>query len=125
MVFMPVMLPMSVNLSICVFFYYLLTRCYVNVVLFLKTLYGKTFFSLKTQQGLLVDFSAFPQRFIALLQHCHQEENKESPKFLLQVLGMSDYNVLMCYFYSAFIIIFLLGVQKHLLGFISIFDTGI
>uniref|UniRef100_H2Z0L2 Spindle assembly abnormal protein 6 N-terminal domain-containing protein n=1 Tax=Ciona savignyi TaxID=51511 RepID=H2Z0L2_CIOSA len=43
------------------------------------------FQSLKTQQGLLVDFSAFPQRFIALLQQSHNEEAKESPKFLLQV----------------------------------------
>uniref|UniRef100_H2Z0L3 Spindle assembly abnormal protein 6 homolog n=1 Tax=Ciona savignyi TaxID=51511 RepID=H2Z0L3_CIOSA len=42
------------------------------------------FQSLKTQQGLLVDFSAFPQRFIALLQQSHNEEAKESPKFLLQ-----------------------------------------
>ncbi|XP_078484906.1 spindle assembly abnormal protein 6 homolog [Ciona intestinalis] len=42
------------------------------------------FQSLKTQQGLLVDFSAFPQRFIALLQQSHSEESRESPKFLLQ-----------------------------------------
>ncbi|XP_039273507.1 spindle assembly abnormal protein 6 homolog [Styela clava] len=42
------------------------------------------FQSLKTQQGLLVDFSAFPQRFTGLLQQCRLEENKETPKFLLQ-----------------------------------------
>ncbi|XP_076814411.1 spindle assembly abnormal protein 6 homolog [Clavelina lepadiformis] len=39
---------------------------------------------LKTQQGLLVDFSAFPQRFIALLEQCHAEEKNDGPKFLLQ-----------------------------------------
>lgn len=43
------------------------------------------YFSLKTQQGLLVDFSAFPQKFIALLQLCHGEENNENAKFLLNV----------------------------------------
>nr|CAB3265872.1 spindle assembly abnormal protein 6 homolog [Phallusia mammillata] len=42
------------------------------------------FQSLKTQQGLLVDFSAFPQRFIALLQQCYSEEMRDTPKFLLQ-----------------------------------------
>ena len=36
--------------------------------------------SLKVQQGLLVDFGAFPQRFIALLENCLSEEHKEKPK---------------------------------------------
>ncbi|XP_053325310.1 spindle assembly abnormal protein 6 homolog [Spea bombifrons] len=43
------------------------------------------FQSLKTQQGLLVDFSAFPQKFIDLLYQCIQEERKEVPRFLLQL----------------------------------------
>uniref|UniRef100_A0A8C5WGZ2 Spindle assembly abnormal protein 6 homolog n=1 Tax=Leptobrachium leishanense TaxID=445787 RepID=A0A8C5WGZ2_9ANUR len=43
------------------------------------------FQSLKIQQGLLVDFSAFPQKFIDLLCQCSQEENKEVPRFLLQL----------------------------------------
>uniref|UniRef100_A0A8C6VI67 Spindle assembly abnormal protein 6 homolog n=2 Tax=Elapinae TaxID=42168 RepID=A0A8C6VI67_NAJNA len=43
------------------------------------------FQSLKLQQSLLVDFSAFPQRFIDLLQHCIQEQDKEIPRFLLQL----------------------------------------
>ncbi|XP_075689459.1 spindle assembly abnormal protein 6 homolog [Rhinoderma darwinii] len=52
------------------------------------------FQSLKLQQGLLVDFSAFPQKFIDLLYQCINEENKEVPRFLLQlssstVLGSS------------------------------------
>ncbi|KAM3914308.1 spindle assembly abnormal protein 6 homolog [Leptodactylus fuscus] len=52
------------------------------------------FQSLKLQQGLLVDFSAFPQKFIDLIYQCINEENKEVPRFLLQltsaaVLGIS------------------------------------
>ncbi|KAM8930015.1 spindle assembly abnormal protein 6 homolog [Pelodytes ibericus] len=43
------------------------------------------FQSLKIQQGLLVDFSSFPQKFINLLYQCIQEENKEVPRFLLQL----------------------------------------
>lgn len=37
-------------------------------------------FSLKMQQGLLVDFGAFPQKFIDLLHLVLQEEYKEVPK---------------------------------------------
>ncbi|XP_062991851.1 spindle assembly abnormal protein 6 homolog [Elgaria multicarinata webbii] len=44
------------------------------------------FQSLKLQQSLLVDFSAFPQRFIDLLRHCIQEQNKDIPRFLLQLV---------------------------------------
>ncbi|XP_066548366.1 spindle assembly abnormal protein 6 homolog isoform X2 [Amia ocellicauda] len=47
------------------------------------------FQSLKVQQGLLVDFSAFPQKFIDLLNHCLEEQDKESPRFLLQLLSSS------------------------------------
>ncbi|NXW95075.1 SAS6 protein, partial [Alopecoenas beccarii] len=42
---------------------------------------------LKSQQGLLVDFSAFPQKFIDLLQQCIQEQNKDIPRFLLQLVS--------------------------------------
>ncbi|XP_072500205.1 spindle assembly abnormal protein 6 homolog isoform X1 [Notamacropus eugenii] len=45
------------------------------------------FQSLKLQQGLLVDFSAFPQKFIDLLQQCTQEQGKEIPRFLLQLVS--------------------------------------
>uniref|UniRef100_A0A8C3VX41 Spindle assembly abnormal protein 6 homolog n=1 Tax=Catagonus wagneri TaxID=51154 RepID=A0A8C3VX41_9CETA len=45
------------------------------------------FQSLKFQQGLLVDFSAFPQKFIDLLQQCTQEHAKEIPRFLLQLVS--------------------------------------
>jgi len=38
------------------------------------------YFSLKVQQGLLVDFGAFPQKFIDLLEMCLKEEHKEVPK---------------------------------------------
>nr|XP_003479009.2 spindle assembly abnormal protein 6 homolog [Cavia porcellus] len=45
------------------------------------------FQSLKFQQGLLVDFLAFPQKFIDLLQQCVQEHTKEIPRFLLQLVS--------------------------------------
>lgn len=38
------------------------------------------FYSLKSQQGLLVDFGAFPQKFIDLLEMALREEHKEMPK---------------------------------------------
>ncbi|ELU04624.1 hypothetical protein CAPTEDRAFT_198072 [Capitella teleta] len=43
------------------------------------------FQSLRAQQGLLVDFSAFPQRLVQLLDMCSQEESKECPKFILEL----------------------------------------
>ncbi|XP_064387182.1 spindle assembly abnormal protein 6 homolog [Halichondria panicea] len=49
------------------------------------------FQGLKSQQGLLVDFSAFPQKFIDLLELCIAETGKLSPKFLLQLsLGATE-----------------------------------
>ncbi|XP_067394489.1 spindle assembly abnormal protein 6 homolog [Emydura macquarii macquarii] len=48
------------------------------------------FQSLKCQQGLLVDFSAFPQKFIDLLQQCIQEQNKDTPRFLLQLVSSAS-----------------------------------
>ncbi|XP_054940394.1 spindle assembly abnormal protein 6 homolog isoform X1 [Physeter macrocephalus] len=45
------------------------------------------FQSLKFQQGLLIDFSAFPQKFIDLLQQCTEEHAKEIPRFLLQLVS--------------------------------------
>ncbi|XP_067846698.1 spindle assembly abnormal protein 6 homolog [Heptranchias perlo] len=45
------------------------------------------FQSLKHQQGLLIDFSAFPQKFIDLLQQCIQEQSKDVPRFLLQLVS--------------------------------------
>ncbi|XP_014665309.1 PREDICTED: spindle assembly abnormal protein 6 homolog [Priapulus caudatus] len=41
------------------------------------------FQSLKSQQGLLVDFSAFPQKFIDLLNLCLQEQSSNVPRFVL------------------------------------------
>ncbi|OWF56330.1 spindle assembly abnormal protein 6 homolog [Mizuhopecten yessoensis] len=48
------------------------------------------FQSLKTQQGLLVDFGAFPQKFIDLLDMCLREEHKEMPKFVLHFVSQSS-----------------------------------
>jgi len=44
------------------------------------------FHTLKSQQGLLVDFCAFPQKFVDLLELCREEEQRDSPKFLLQLI---------------------------------------
>ncbi|XP_078656679.1 spindle assembly abnormal protein 6 homolog [Branchiostoma floridae x Branchiostoma belcheri] len=55
--------------------------------LFNLALGEEDFQMLKSQQGLLVDFGAFPQKFIDLLELCLQEEQKENPKFLLQFVS--------------------------------------
>ncbi|XP_043920154.1 spindle assembly abnormal protein 6 homolog isoform X2 [Protopterus annectens] len=47
------------------------------------------FLNLKSQQGLLVEFSAFPQRFIDLLEQSISEQVKEVPRFLLQLVTAS------------------------------------
>ena len=39
------------------------------------------FCSLKSQQGLLVDFGSFPQKFVDLLEMCLTEEHKDMPKY--------------------------------------------
>ncbi|XP_066298251.1 spindle assembly abnormal protein 6 homolog [Branchiostoma lanceolatum] len=57
--------------------------------LFNLALGEEDFQMLKSQQGLLVDFGAFPQKFIDLLELCLQEEQKENPKFLLQFVSGS------------------------------------
>ena len=49
------------------------------------------FQSLKTQQGLLVDFAAFPQKFIDLLEMGIREEHKEMPKFVLHFVSQGSY----------------------------------
>ncbi|XP_027014411.1 spindle assembly abnormal protein 6 homolog isoform X1 [Tachysurus fulvidraco] len=48
------------------------------------------FQSLKVQQGLLIDFTAFPQKFIDLLEKCISEQSKEYPRFLLQLSSPSS-----------------------------------
>lgn len=50
------------------------------------------FQSLKTQQGLLVDFAQFPQKFIDLLDMCLREEHKEFPKFILHFISQGSLN---------------------------------
>ncbi|KAM4050503.1 spindle assembly abnormal protein 6 homolog [Anomaloglossus baeobatrachus] len=54
------------------------------------TLGEEDFLSLKNQQGLLVEFSAFPQRFIDLLEQCIFEQDKTVPRFLLQLLTSAN-----------------------------------
>ncbi|XP_076879934.1 spindle assembly abnormal protein 6 homolog [Brachyhypopomus gauderio] len=48
------------------------------------------FQSLKVQQGLLIDFTSFPQKFIDLLDQCISEQDKEYPRFLLQLTSSSS-----------------------------------
>ncbi|KAJ7993273.1 hypothetical protein DPEC_G00270730 [Dallia pectoralis] len=48
------------------------------------------FQSLKVQQGLLVDFASFPQKFIDLLNQCISEQDRDHPKFLLQLSSASS-----------------------------------
>ncbi|XP_056381179.1 spindle assembly abnormal protein 6 homolog isoform X2 [Hyla sarda] len=54
------------------------------------TLGEEDFLSLKNQQGLLVEYSSFPQRFIELLEQCISEQAKTVPRFLLQLLTTSN-----------------------------------
>jgi spindle assembly abnormal protein 6 len=39
------------------------------------------FCMLKSQQGLLVDFAAFPSKFIQLVERCVTEHQTDSPKY--------------------------------------------
>ncbi|XP_036442493.1 spindle assembly abnormal protein 6 homolog isoform X1 [Colossoma macropomum] len=48
------------------------------------------FQSLKVQQGLLIDFTSFPQKFIDLLDQCIAEQDKDNPRFLLQLSSTSS-----------------------------------
>uniref|UniRef100_UPI0037E97D5F spindle assembly abnormal protein 6 homolog n=1 Tax=Semicossyphus pulcher TaxID=241346 RepID=UPI0037E97D5F len=43
------------------------------------------FHSLKVQQGLLIDFASFPQKFIDLLNLCYAEQESVNPRFLLHL----------------------------------------
>ncbi|CAF0952269.1 unnamed protein product [Brachionus calyciflorus] len=54
---------------------------------FLYSLYmtEEDFQTLKHQQGLLVDFGSFGQRFIDLLHACDKDVNSDNPKFQLQL----------------------------------------
>nr|CAH0111877.1 unnamed protein product [Daphnia galeata] len=40
---------------------------------------------LKSQQGLLIDFSSFPSKFVQLVERCVAEYQTESPKFLILI----------------------------------------
>lgn len=46
----------------------------------LTFLFCFSLFSLKVQQGLLVDFASFPQKFIDLLDLCCLEQVSENPR---------------------------------------------
>lgn len=39
------------------------------------------FCSLKVQQGLLIDFASFPQKFIDLLNLCNSEQESDNPRY--------------------------------------------
>ncbi|XP_066922532.1 spindle assembly abnormal protein 6 homolog [Clytia hemisphaerica] len=65
-----------------------------NDLLFLHsmTLGEEDFLNLKKQQGLLVDFAAFPQKFIELLELCINEQTNNVPRFLLNLTTNSSLN---------------------------------
>lgn len=60
-----------------------------NDPFFLYSLYmtEEDYQTLKLQQGLLVDFGAFGQRFIDLLCACEKDEKSDKPKFQLQLFS--------------------------------------
>ena len=45
---------------------------------------------LKSQQGLLIDFTSFPQKLIELLTLCRSQHNKDQPKFVLQLIQTGE-----------------------------------
>ncbi|KAG7514319.1 hypothetical protein JOB18_030523 [Solea senegalensis] len=53
--------------------------------LFNLSISEEDFQSLKVQQGLLVDFASFPQKFIDLLNLCYSEQESVNPRFLLHL----------------------------------------
>ncbi|XP_068599856.1 spindle assembly abnormal protein 6 homolog [Brachionichthys hirsutus] len=53
--------------------------------LFTLSISEDDFQSLKVQQGLLIDFGSFPQKFIELLNLCHSEQEADSPRFVLHL----------------------------------------
>ncbi|XP_037530665.1 spindle assembly abnormal protein 6 homolog [Nematolebias whitei] len=57
--------------------------------LFNLSISEEDFLSLKVQQGLLIDFASFPQKFIDLLNLCSSEQESDSPRFLLHLTCQS------------------------------------
>uniref|UniRef100_A0A671X9T8 Spindle assembly abnormal protein 6 homolog n=1 Tax=Sparus aurata TaxID=8175 RepID=A0A671X9T8_SPAAU len=53
--------------------------------LFNLSISEEDFQSLKVQQGLLIDFASFPQKFIDLLNLCYSEQETDNPRFLLHL----------------------------------------
>ncbi|XP_041861893.1 spindle assembly abnormal protein 6 homolog isoform X2 [Melanotaenia boesemani] len=58
--------------------------------LFNLSISEEDFQSLKMQQGLLIDFASFPQKFIDLLNLCCLEQESDNPRFLLQLTCQSS-----------------------------------
>ncbi|XP_007541960.1 spindle assembly abnormal protein 6 homolog isoform X1 [Poecilia formosa] len=57
--------------------------------LFTLPISEEDFQSLKVQQGLLIDFASFPQKFIDLLNLCNLEQDSDNPRFLLHLTCQS------------------------------------
>ncbi|XP_072246327.1 spindle assembly abnormal protein 6 homolog isoform X3 [Leuresthes tenuis] len=57
--------------------------------LFNLSISEEDFQSLKVQQGLLIDFASFPQKFIDLLNLCYSEQQSDNPRFLLHLACQS------------------------------------
>ncbi|XP_047442269.1 spindle assembly abnormal protein 6 homolog [Mugil cephalus] len=58
--------------------------------LFKLSISEEDFQSLKVQQGLLIDFASFPQKFIDLLNLCYSEQESDNPRFLLCLSSQSQ-----------------------------------
>jgi spindle assembly abnormal protein 6 len=67
--------------------------------------------TLKTQQGLLVDFGAFGQKFIDLLNLCEKDERLDNPKFQLQIYTKDPLTIA---YNNAYLNVMEINAFKHL-----------
>lgn len=59
-------------------------------VLYTCVVHEDDYYTLRQRQGLLIDFNAFPLKFVELVNSCIKENEKESPKFLLVLRCSGD-----------------------------------
>lgn len=50
--------------------------------------------SLKVQQGLLIDFASFPQKFIDLLNLCNLEQDSDNPRYEQMLFTMKSSQII-------------------------------
>nr|XP_053634137.1 spindle assembly abnormal protein 6 homolog isoform X1 [Cherax quadricarinatus]XP_053634138.1 spindle assembly abnormal protein 6 homolog isoform X1 [Cherax quadricarinatus]XP_053634139.1 spindle assembly abnormal protein 6 homolog isoform X1 [Cherax quadricarinatus]XP_053634140.1 spindle assembly abnormal protein 6 homolog isoform X1 [Cherax quadricarinatus] len=59
-------------------------------VLYTCVVHEDDYHTLRHTQGLLVDFNSFPHKFVELVNACHKENGKESPRFILVLRCSND-----------------------------------